>query len=185
MTLFRSVAAVYRARMRFHWVGVGAIALLALGACGNDDAGERKEPSAGGGYDKAAYCTLVKEAVDRDSPDLPDSDGDLTPEAMKELEASFAKELAFSQKVADAAPEELSEEWQSLVDVQAAVAENAKKFLDPDYAAAFKKKSEDERMETLFTEMLGPFEKLDEKDMTAIGEHADSECGVKDLFDSE
>ncbi len=170
--------------MKWQWMVVAALAVATLGACGDDDAGGgADDPSAGGAYDKAAYCGLVQEAIDRDVPEPAGLDGEVTEESAKALEEAFSKELAFTEEVVAAAPEELTDEWQSVADVQAAVAEQGRKFLDPEFLADYRAKSEDERIEFFFTEVLGPFEDLDDKDLEAIGTHAESECGIEGLFD--
>lgn len=166
----------------------GALAAVVLAACGDEKAGDEKagddRPSAGGVYDEAAYCSLVQEAIDRDQPDPGGlDDGEFTAESAKALEEAFSKELAFTEKVVAAAPDELEDEWRSVADVQAAVAAEGRKFLDPDHLADFKAKTEDERIEYLFTEVLGPFEDLDDKDLEAIATHAETECGIEGLFD--
>lgn len=167
----------------------GALAVVVLGGCGDNgesrDKGGEDKPSAGGAYDEAAYCSLVEEALDREPPDPAGLDGEVTEESAKALERAFAAELAFTEKVAAAAPDDLADEWKSVVDVQAGVAEQGRKFLDPEFLADFKAKSEAERAEFLFTEILGPFEDLDEKDLEAVADHAASACGVEGLFGVE
>lgn len=167
----------------------GALAAMALAGCGDDADGGGEpggdKPSAGGAYDESAYCDLVQEALDRKPPEPPGLDGELTAESAKALADAFSKELAFTQELVAAAPDDLEDEWQAVADAQATIAEQGRKFLDPAYLADFKAKSEDERAEFFFTEVLGPYADLDQKSLETVAGHAESACAVEGLFGVE
>lgn len=88
-----------------------------LSGCSEDEPEKKKDADAAGGYDKDPYCVLVEEALEREPADPSGLRGDVTPESAKALEEALRAELAFMEKVAAAAPEDLAEEWQSVTDV--------------------------------------------------------------------